>query len=972
MAASGLDHLKNDYRRRFCRPSRVLDIDTENGRNILDILQNCFEENSFVNELSANSIASVLHSKSEVENICISPRNKEAGITRTPGSVVKGRNVLKAKSTNVNQESALKSQCQKSPPKSVSVSSKNKNATLQLTEGIVNADNSSGQTQDVCEKILATNVGSKHNHDSRRMSKRNRKDHHDEDKEKEEFYLSVGSPSVILNIKTSALKNAHVSIDQKREAYTFENSVNKLSSSTAFLKTKKRLNFEDKDVSEKKEMENIVSEGPRQRTLSGKSQKTVQKLEDESQPQTTKSFSALFLETVRKTGKASPVNCVVNAPPHSTPENDMKLLEDEFLIDESDRSFACQSWITIPRKTEPQKQCTVSPAEGTVAFSHSKRTREKQPRSATLPHDSPAKAHPRDKSQPSEPKKLGRNHALTDEMENNYRSEKSEMYSEDANKVSERKRTQNQRSSFKTSIVEQVDMKQTEDKSKNRSNITQDKLKRKSNINVEESENMSSDHISPKQMQPVGSKKSKTSVPFSKNKKKERKDKAKREHSSNRSKLNKLAPEKDSFTLTRSRRVSRQPSDWWVVKSEQNLDVGSSPVNELPVQHNTRQKPGNKAEDSSRSVGKKSIPHKRLKKDTLRSSRPQKVLDAKDSGKISHHDEISNCSQKSLESKDLAEEKNFQHAESESSSEDQARSIAIQSVYLPSQTSECMAPSESDSDSGEPQTSVLQESGPSRIKNHVMSAKNDSDVDDKEAFESSDDSKVKGFKEVSENKIQHKLVLPTNTPNVRRTKRVRLKPLEYWRGERVDYRVRPSGGFVVGGILSPDAVPSKRKTKENTGKVNKKDNRKRICLDDDERIQKLIENLAIQLGDPLQPTMIKDPETKESILLDLIRQRDSYQFLVQHGELKVYKTLDTPFFSTGKLVLGPNQEKGKQHVGSDILVFYVNFGDLLCTLHETPYIITTGDSFYVPSGNYYNIRNLLNEESVLLFTQIKR
>lgn len=36
-------------------------------------------------------------------------------------------------------------------------------------------------------------------------------------------------------------------------------------------------------------------------------------------------------------------------------------------------------------------------------------------------------------------------------------------------------------------------------------------------------------------------------------------------------------------------------------------------------------------------------------------------------------------------------------------------------------------------------------------------------------------------------------VLPSNTPNVRRTKRIRLKPLEYWRGERVDYQERPSG-----------------------------------------------------------------------------------------------------------------------------------------------------------------------------------
>lgn len=35
--------------------------------------------------------------------------------------------------------------------------------------------------------------------------------------------------------------------------------------------------------------------------------------------------------------------------------------------------------------------------------------------------------------------------------------------------------------------------------------------------------------------------------------------------------------------------------------------------------------------------------------------------------------------------------------------------------------------------------------------------------------------------------------MPSNTPNVRRTKRIRLRPLEYWRGERVNYAVDPSG-----------------------------------------------------------------------------------------------------------------------------------------------------------------------------------
>lgn len=38
-----------------------------------------------------------------------------------------------------------------------------------------------------------------------------------------------------------------------------------------------------------------------------------------------------------------------------------------------------------------------------------------------------------------------------------------------------------------------------------------------------------------------------------------------------------------------------------------------------------------------------------------------------------------------------------------------------------------------------------------------------------------------------------KSVMPSNTPNVRRTKRIRLRPLEYWRGERVNYTMKPSG-----------------------------------------------------------------------------------------------------------------------------------------------------------------------------------
>ncbi|XP_022417392.1 centromere protein C isoform X2 [Delphinapterus leucas] len=904
MAAWGLDHLKNDYRRRFCRPSRAPDINTEQGQNILEILLDCFEEKSLASDFSTNSTKSVLYSTPKIKDICVQSPSKET-------------------------------QCQKSHPKSGTVSSRKKEAPLQLIVEPSEAVNKSVQAHEVHQEILATDVHSNNTSDSRKMSSKKLKDHHNE--ADEEFYLSIGLPSDLLDAKASSLQKTIPSVAQKRETYTSENSVNMLPSSTEIShKTKKRLNFEDKDDLKKvevtnkvSEIEDKVSEGPQERKQLGTSQKRIQDSECEDQPQARKSFSTLFLETVKRKGESSSVvRHIATAPPHLSPANNMKLLEDEFIIDESDKSFANQPWITIPRKTGPLKQCTVSPAESTVLLQR-KKSREKHDSVSSTSLKSgkhPGKAHPVEKSQSSEQKILGGSCALTDEMENNCKSSKYEMYSENAKKSSGNKRTIKQKrgTKFKASVVEeQVDMEQSK-----------------------------------------GSKKGSTNVPHAENQKKDKEHKKKR--FSDGSKKNKIVPEELTSTVTRSRRISRRPSNWWVVKSEQSpFSSNSSVRSELSLYHNSKQKPAEKTNQSSKNTGKKTIPFKRQKRADEGSSRTQKVLNAKDSG----------CSQnESLESgeADPAEKKNLNPSRGTGSSKNQD-SMAAQNVHQKSQISGYTRKTraESNLDSREPGTSVLEGSGPSRLKNYLTSGMNNSDVDDNEVQESLNDSRVKRSDSTPENKVHRKLVLPSNTPNVRRTMRTRSKPLEYWRGERIDYQGRPSGGFVIGGILSPDKVSSKRKAKGNLGRVNTIVNRKRICLDNDERKNKFVENLNVPLGDPLQPTRVKDPETREIILMDLVRPRDTYQFCVEHGELKVYKTLDTPFFSTGKLILGPHQEKGKQHVGLDTLIFYVNFGDLLCTLHETPYVITTGDSFYVPSGNYYNIRNLLNEESVLLFTQIK-
>lgn len=191
---------------------------------------------------------------------------------------------------------------------------------------------------------------------------------------------------------------------------------------------------------------------------------------------------------------------IATAPPQSSPATHMNL-EDEFIIDESD-SFASQAWITIPRKAVPGKQSTVSPTESTARL-QSKKSREKHHNvtPTTLTNDKHSgKAHPTEKSQPSDQRKLGRNCALTDEMEN--RSTKTEMYSKNAEKSSGNKRTTTQKQKRKLKVNK--NMEQGKDKNINMSPIAQDKLQRNSDRSMKACKEKRNVHISKKRVPPMG------------------------------------------------------------------------------------------------------------------------------------------------------------------------------------------------------------------------------------------------------------------------------------------------------------------------------------------------------------------------------------------------------------------------------------------------------------------------------------
>ncbi|KAE8631060.1 hypothetical protein XENTR_v10001060 [Xenopus tropicalis] len=205
---------------------------------------------------------------------------------------------------------------------------------------------------------------------------------------------------------------------------------------------------------------------------------------------------------------------------------------------------------------------------------------------------------------------------------------------------------------------------------------------------------------------------------------------------------------------------------------------------------------------------------------------------------------------------------------------------------------------------------------------------------------------------------QEKIIQPSKTPNVRRSKRTRVKPLAYWKGERVNYKIRPSGGFLVEGVVPPAEVEPPRKALAKRRVYRKQKGDIPTCVEPPK-------------DDYLEPANVIDVATGTITSIECVCTSEDCFYHWPDKPVSICKSISTSDFSTGKVKIGPLQEKGLQYVCLHTIVFYIMTGSVQLTLHLTTYNLKTGDFFYIPPGNMYKITNLLNEDALLIFTQIK-
>ncbi|KAG9231608.1 putative centromere protein 3 [Amylocarpus encephaloides] len=204
------------------------------------------------------------------------------------------------------------------------------------------------------------------------------------------------------------------------------------------------------------------------------------------------------------------------------------------------------------------------------------------------------------------------------------------------------------------------------------------------------------------------------------------------------------------------------------------------------------------------------------------------------------------------------------------------------------------------------------------------------------------------------------------------------KPIEYWRGERVEYSENEeedeNGGKVLLSRIKEivrvdqDKAPAKKKSKGYKPKSKRRTEPESESEDDKELWE---EEPGRIWGDTVEwrsqdsPGPERSPIEQEIALSnEAIVMRD-----VKDGHFKFAKTLSLPFFGAGIVDLPPGTEKFMKNSKQMCMVFFVHYGRVHVKIHETEFRIGKGGMWQVPRGNFYGMKNDYDKPVRLFFAQ---
>ncbi|TGJ86084.1 hypothetical protein E0Z10_g2713 [Xylaria hypoxylon] len=229
----------------------------------------------------------------------------------------------------------------------------------------------------------------------------------------------------------------------------------------------------------------------------------------------------------------------------------------------------------------------------------------------------------------------------------------------------------------------------------------------------------------------------------------------------------------------------------------------------------------------------------------------------------------------------------------------------------------------------------------------------------------------------------------TTAMKTTRSGRASFKPLEWWKGDHVEYDNDQENIFADSGKrhFKMPTVKGVVRTEENHESAPKRRGRpptgrkpgqrpSAVAEEEDMERDEWEYNPGRVMGGVVSwlPEHEHEPPGEEDnveiITEELAISENAIQLKdIKGATFKFAKTLTLPFFGAGVVDLPPGAEKRLKNSRMRHLVFFVHTGNVLVTISQTEFAIAKGGMFFVPRGNEYGILNDTDRPARIFFAQ---
>ncbi|KIY70417.1 hypothetical protein CYLTODRAFT_488092 [Cylindrobasidium torrendii FP15055 ss-10] len=211
-------------------------------------------------------------------------------------------------------------------------------------------------------------------------------------------------------------------------------------------------------------------------------------------------------------------------------------------------------------------------------------------------------------------------------------------------------------------------------------------------------------------------------------------------------------------------------------------------------------------------------------------------------------------------------------------------------------------------------------------------------------------------------------------PGVRRSGRLHIKPLEWWRGERVVYgRPDPDAKVFTAPILEYRREPKPELPPLGKKKTTRK--RKRPSQIDAPEVEaEAILNPEAGWDDETEVHAdVKVWPTDEIEEMQVAFTANMIDPTAPKGQEWLYARLfgEGNKLAAGKLVIPVGKRKQTKSTNDNTFIFYLIEGAINLRVHQKAMLLCQGSAFIVPRGNTYSLENVAERDSKLFFVQAR-